>query len=589
MTGLLTVTESGPGAASRDTVDWHAIDWRRVTHNVRRLQVRIVKATQQGKWGKVKALQYLLTHSFSGKALAVRRVTENQGKRTPGVDGITWDRPKEKAEVIGKLRHRGYHALPLRHVYIAKDNERRRALGIPTMYDRAMQALYRLARDPIAETTADPNSYGFRTKRAPADAVEQCFTVLAKKHSPQWMLKGDIRAAFDQRSHEWWLAHIPMERHLLSQWLKAGYLERHRLYPTEAGTPQGGICSPVMLNRALDGLEARLRTAFPRQVWNGQKQVCPKVNLIRFADDLLVTGETKALLEQEGKPVIEAFLRERGLELSPEKTVVRSIEEGADFLGQNLRKYHGKLLIKPATKSIKAFLRKVRSVIKANKSAAAGSLICLLNPLIRGWALYHRQVISAKVFQSVDHAIFQALWRWAKRRHSNKGVRWVRARYFTTVGTRHWVFSGAVRSPAGQRQAVRLYAAHSLPISRHTKIASGANPYHPRWDLYFAQRLAAKMAASLKGRRTLLYLWKRQGGRCPHCGDAITPVTGWHDHHKVSQLRGGTDTVDNHVLLHPNCHMYVHHAWDSLCKPHSVTRVFEKARAGYRATDTSGS
>jgi RNA-directed DNA polymerase len=362
-----------------------------------------------------------------------------------------------------------------------------------------------------------------------------------------------------------------MEKPILAQWLKAGYLEHHRLYPTEAGTPQGGICSPVLLNMALDGLEVDLRTAFPSQVWNGQKQVRSKVNVIRFADDLLVTGTTKAQLEHEVRPVIETFLRERGLELSPEKTVVWSIEEGVDFLGQNLRKYHGKLLIKPAQKSIKAFLRKVRGVIKANKSAAAGSLICLLNPLIRGWAQYHRHVISAKVFQSVDHAIFQALWRWAKRRHSNKGVRWVKARYFTTVGTHHWAFTGEVGGPAGQRQTVQLFKAHSLSICRHTKIANRANPYDPRWELYFEQRVAAKMAASLKGRNFLLSLWQRQRGRCPHCGEAITPVTGWHDHHKLSRLRGGTDARANHVLLHPNCHMSVHHAWDSRCKPHSVT------------------
>jgi RNA-directed DNA polymerase len=355
-------------------------------------------------------------------------VTENQGKRTPGIDGITWDRPQQKAAAIQKLRQRGYHALPLRRVYIAKDTGRRRGLGIPTMLDRAMQALYLLVLDPIAETTADPNSYGFRTKRAPADAIEQCFTALAKKHSPQWILKGDIRAAFDQLSHEWMLTRIPMDKSILSQWLKAGYLERHHVHPTEAGTPQGGICSPVLLNMALDGLEGCLRAAFPSQVWNGQKQVRPKVNLIRFADDLLITGTGKAQLEHEVRPVVEAFLRERGLDLSPEKTVVRSIEEGADFLGQNLRKYHGKLLIRPAPKSIKAFLRKVRGVIKANKSAAADSLICLLNPLIRGWALYHRHVISAKVFQSVDHAIFQALWRWAKRRHT----KWVPKNSLTT-------------------------------------------------------------------------------------------------------------------------------------------------------------
>jgi RNA-directed DNA polymerase len=577
MTGVLTVTESSPGAASRDTVEWHAIDWRQITHNVRRLQVRIVKATQAGKWGKVKALQHLLTHSFSGKALAVRRVTENQGKRTPGVDGITWDRPKQKAEAIAQLRHRGYRALPLRRMYIAKENGRQRGLGIPTMIDRAMQALYLLALDPIAETTADPTSYGFRTKRAPADAIEQCFTVLAKKHSPQWMLKGDIRAAFDQLSHEWMVTHIPMDTRILTQWLKAGYLERGRRYPTEAGTPQGGICSPVLLNMALDGLEAHLREVFPRYVWNGQKQVAPKVNVIRFADDLLITGATPKLLAQEVRPVVEEFLRHRGLELSPEKTVVRSIDEGVDFLGQHLRKYHGKLLIKPATKSIKAFLRKVRTVIKAHKSATAGSLICLLNPLIRGWALYHRHVVSAKVFQSADHAIFQSLWRWAKRRHSTKGVRWVKARYFATVDTHRWVFAGEVQGPAGQRQAVQLFKAHSLSISRHAKIANGANPYDPRWELYFEQRESAKMAASLKGRNFLLTLWQQQGGRCSHCGEAITPVTGWHDHHKLSRLRGGTDTRANHVLLHPNCHMLVHHAWDSLCKPHSVARVFGKA------------
>ena len=184
----LATTKEQAGAASRSTVELHAIDWRQVTHNVRRLQVRIVKATQAGKWGRVNALQHLLTHSFSGKALAVRRVTENQGKRTPGVDGITWDRPKQKAEAIAQLRHRGYRALPLRRVYIAKDNGRRRGLGIHTMTDRAMQALYLLALDPIAETTADPNSYGFRTKRAPADAIEQCFTVLAKKHSPHALI-----------------------------------------------------------------------------------------------------------------------------------------------------------------------------------------------------------------------------------------------------------------------------------------------------------------------------------------------------------------------------------------------------------------
>jgi RNA-directed DNA polymerase len=338
------------GAASHATLEWHAIDWRRVQQNVRRLQARIVKAVQDGRWGKVRALQHLLTHSFSAKALAVRRVTENQGKRTPGVDRVTWRTPEQKASAIGGLRQRGYQPQPLRRVYIAKSNGKLRGLGIPTMRDRAMQALYLLALDPIAETVADPNSYGFRTHRAPADAIEQCFTALAKTASPQWVLEGDIRACFDEFSHNWLLAHIPMDKGILRKWLKAGYIERDVLHPTEAGTPQGGICSPVIANLALDGLEARLRTAFPRYVWHGGKKSCPKVNFIRLADDFVITGATKELLEDVVKPLVEEFLKERGLQLSREKTVITHIADGFDFLGQHIRKYSGKLLIKPSVR-----------------------------------------------------------------------------------------------------------------------------------------------------------------------------------------------------------------------------------------------
>jgi RNA-directed DNA polymerase len=565
------------GAASHDVLDWHAIDWRRVHQTVRRLQVRIVKAIQDGRWGKVRALQHRLTHSFSAKALAVRRVTENQGKWTPGVDRRTWQTPAQKAAAIGTLRHRGSRAQPLRRVYIAKSNGKRRGWGIATMRDRAMQALYLLALDPIAETRADPNAYGFRTHRAPAAAIEQCFTVLAKNASPQWALEGDIRACFDELSHPWILAHIPMDQAILRKWLKAGYMEGNVLYPTEAGTPQGGICSPVIANMALDGLEARLRTAFPSTVWNGHTQVSPKVNLIRLADDFVITGATKELLEHGVKPVVEAFLRERGPTLSPEKTVITHIAEGFDFLGQHLRKYHGKLLIKPSAKSIKTLLRKVRGLIKANKSAAAGTLICHLNPLIRGWAMYHRHVVSAKVFQSVDHAIFQALWRWAKRRHPNKGVRWVKARYFHALGDRHWVFSGEVRGPKGHPQVVSLFTAHSLPITRPTKIVNRVNPDDPAWEVYLETRLGRTMAASFRGRKTLLALWKRQRGRCPHCHELITTTTGWHAHHKVWRSHGGRHTMDNRVLLHPTCHRQVHHTLGSPRRPPPVTRGFGKA------------
>ena len=258
MTAETPTTENAPdvdaaGASFHEVTDWHAIDWESANHHVRRLQARIVKATKEKRWGKVKALQRLLTHSFSGKALAVRRVTENQGKNTPGVDKVTWNTPRKKLNAIYSLRQRDYHPQPLRRVYIPKKNGAKRPLGIPVMKCRAMQALYLLALDPVAETTADPNSYGFRSQRSTADAIEQCFNVLGKRASPQWILEGDIKGCFDAISHEWLLTHIPLEKAILKKWLKAGYMEQHILHPTEAGTPQGGTISPVLANMTLDG------------------------------------------------------------------------------------------------------------------------------------------------------------------------------------------------------------------------------------------------------------------------------------------------------------------------------------------------
>ena len=251
------------GAVSHNTTDWHAINWQKAHENVRRLQARIVKATQEGKWGKVKALQRLLTHSFSAKALAVRRVTENQGKRTPGVDGEIWDTPTKKATAIRALRQHGYHPQPLRRVYLPKPNGKLRPLGIPTMLDRAMQALYLQALDPIAETQADPNSYGFRKERSCADAIQQTYNALHQRTSAKWVLEGDITACFDKIDHNWLEAHIHLDKSILHKWLKAGFIEKHILQATEEGTPQGGVCSPVLANLTLDGLETRLREKIP--------------------------------------------------------------------------------------------------------------------------------------------------------------------------------------------------------------------------------------------------------------------------------------------------------------------------------------
>jgi RNA-directed DNA polymerase len=462
-------------ASSTGEVHWHSINWAQCHRTVRRLQTRIVKATQEGRHGKVKALQWLLTHSFSGKALAVKRVTENRGKNTPGVGQETWSTPNAKSQAILSLKRCGYKPLPLRRVYIPKSNGKMRPLGIPAMKDRAMQALYLLTLEPVAETKADKNSYGFRSERPTADAIEQCFCALGKKTSSQWILEGDIKGCFDNISHCWLLKNIPTDKVILQKWLKAGYIDKRTLFATDAGTPQGGVVSPTVMNMTLDGLEAMLRKRYP------QKKAI-KINFIRYADDFIITGSSKELLENEVKPMVEQSLSTRGLELSQEKTRITHIDEGFDFLGQNIRKYNGKLLIKPSKKNVKAFLDKVRAIVKENKSAKQVSLINLLNPVIRGWANYHRHVVASRTFHTVDNKIWRLLWQWAKRRHPKKGKGWIKDKYFKKMNTRNRVFVEETGEllPNGKPKMVKLFNANDTPIRRHIKIKAGANPFDPK-------------------------------------------------------------------------------------------------------------
>lgn len=360
-----------------------------------------------------------------------------------------------------------------------------RPLGIPTMLDRAMQALYLLALDPVAECRADGNSYGFRKERSCADALRQCHSVLARKRAPQWVLEGDIKACFDRISHDWLLANIPMEKTMLSKWLKAGYMEKRVFHTTDAGTPQGGIISPVLANLALDGLEPMLRKRYP--VWR-----CQCVNLVRYADDFIVTGRTKQLLEQEVKPMIAEFMRSRGLELSEEKTSITHIDAGFDFLGQSVRKYGGTCLTRPSKANVKTFLENVRGLIREHKAISAGTLIQLLNPKIRGWSNYHRHAASKRTFNRVDSAIFYALWQWCVRRHPAKNRRWIAAKYFTSLqgpyGGNNWMFYGTIPGKDGAQLRVMLYSASRTRIERHVKIRTECNPYDPSWQAYLDKR-----------------------------------------------------------------------------------------------------
>lgn len=543
------------GAVPDGAVDWHTINWSKVHRNVRRLQARIVKAERAGKWHKVRALVYLLTHSFSGRALAILRVVSNSGAKTPGVDGVLWNTPEAKSNAFDALRRHGYQPQPLRRVYIPKSNGKRRPLGIPTMIDRAQQALHLLGLDPIAECLADGHSYGFRLERNCADALEQVHLLLGNPHGPRWILEGDIKACFDRIDHDWLMTHIPLDKELLRRWLKAGFLEKHALFATTEGTPQGGIISPVLANRALDGLQQLLAERFPNT-----RHRKYKVHLVRYADDFIITGTSKVLLDYEVKPLVAQFLLERGLELSHEKTSITHVDHGFDFLGQTVRRYRcGKVLLKPSRRSVRTFLDKIRKTIDASGSMTAGELIQRLNQQIKGWTMYHRHATSKRIFTQMDRRIFRLVWHWCQRRHDSKSWTWIKNTYFQHRGNRDWVFTGTLYKK-GRGFSIQLMEAGQVGIRDWVKVRSALNPYDPEWELYLEARQRWKLEQTLAGRQRIVYLWKEQQGRCRVCRQPLLQEESawWHIHHRRWRCHGGADTADNLELLHANCHRQIH-------------------------------
>ncbi|MCP4131670.1 MAG: group II intron reverse transcriptase/maturase, partial [bacterium] len=458
---------------------WDLIDWNEVERRVNKLQSRIAKAVKEGKPHLARRLQHLLANSFYAKLTAVKRVTSNKGKKTPGIDRQLWSTPASKWKAAVSLQSKGYKSLPLRRVFIEKKGKnKKRPLGIPTMYDRAMQALYALTLDPIAETIADRGSFGFRKHRSQKDARQKIFICMSRKNSAKWVLEGDIKGCFDNISHEWLLENIPMDKRILKEFLKSGYLWKRELFPTKDGTPQGGIISPILANMTLDGIELMLK----KHYWTRSTGIVNyrhnknKVHFIRYADDFIVTAGSKEVAV-EVREMINKFISHRGLELAEDKTSITHIQEGFDFLGWNARKYGDKLLIKPSKNSFKENAVKIRTAIKEGRAMSQEKLIAILNPIIRGWCNYHQSSVSKKMFQKMNQVIFEALWRWAKRRHPNKSKTWIKNRYWKSIGSRNWVFH------SGSNE---LILPSDTKIVRHRMIKLNKNPYLSEDREYYA-------------------------------------------------------------------------------------------------------
>lgn len=465
------------GALIDDAKQWQSIDWKATRRQVRRLQMRIAKAVKENKPGKVKALQWLLTHSHNAKLLAVKRVTSNKGKKTPGVDGVVWQGSRARMRAARSLRQHGYNAQPLRRMYIPKKNGKKRPLSIPIMFDRAMQALYKLALAPVAETTADRNSYGFREGRSCADAIAAAFNALSKPNSATWIFEGDITGCYDNISKSWLLDNITIEKRILKQWLSCGYVKNGVTYPTIKGTPQGGIISPTLANMTLDGLEQAVHNAVPRHV---------RVNFIRYADDFIITGKSKLLLMKHVRPAVEKFLIERGLTLSEEKTRITYIRDGFTFLGQTFCKHGNTLHITPSKDGVHAIIQKIGNIIRKYVSSPITLVIKKLNQTLRGWANYHRHVVASEAFSRVDTYVYEQLWRMIRRRHPKKTKKWLVPRYWMAAGQK-WIF--AVKEKyKGKSRVYQVVRIGSIGIKRHIKVRATANPYTPEDAGYFWNR-----------------------------------------------------------------------------------------------------
>jgi len=535
----------------RDLERWSDINWTAVEGNVRHLQGRIFRATAEGDMAKVKNLQKFLVRSMSAKLKAIRQVTqENGGKHTPGIDGMVCDTPKERLALLKNgLSLKRYQPKPVRRVYIPKANGKKRPLGIPTVKDRVMQAIVKMALEPEWESRFEANSYGFRPGRSCHDAIEAIHTTLNQKGCAQWVLDADISGCFDNIAHGALLKRLPVFTTTIRRWLKAGVVELGKHSDTTTGTPQGGIISPLLANVALDGLEREFGcerldgTSIPPAKRRGLNR---SLNLIRYADDFVVTAPSREVLEDYVIPKVEVFLAQRGLTLSEAKTRIVHVDEGFNFLGFEIRRFGGTLLTKPQKEKVLDHLRAIKAYLDGHKQTPVPNVIKDLGPVIRGWAYYYRHCAAKETFSKASHRVWAMTWTWAKRRHPNKPSKWVKARYFKADG--YWTFTDGT---------AKLYRHNATPITRFTKVIGRSSPMDPKQRAYWEERKKRHVARETI-QRDRLDLLQAQNNTCGLCGIPFWPGDPIDDHHQMPRHCGGGHEKENRMLVHRWCH-HAHH------------------------------